>query len=410
MPEFNQAPVNYAQQYSQALRNAYPYLSYYADLWNQGENQVFRPLRGDTVWIPNMSTSGARAANRDRIDGVFNRNWNIDWQAMKMTMDREWDTLIDPLDMVQSDDVATIANVTRTFNEFQKIPEQDAYMSSKLSSFAEAFGGVDGTTLTSANILEYWDTYLAYMTNQRINRDRLRCKMTPDLYKLLKQAAGLTRFVETSEGFRGVDRNIARLDGVPIMEIPADMMQTAYSFDEGWAVADGAKTINMVLYNPDSLAAPIVYDVSMMSAPTAGSKGKYLYYERYYYDVFALRQRQAGIFANIGSFGTLGTLTVASVAGDASGKTVITVTGKQIGMTGEVAEGMELYETSGQSAAVSLTYGAALPTDDVTWTKVTKNPFTLTSQTASKYVTVALVNKQTGKVVAGGNTTLVVGA
>ena len=123
MPEFNQAPVNYAQQYSQGLRNAYPYLSYFADLWNQGENQVFRPLRGDTVWIPNMSTSGARAANRNRIDGVFTRNWNIDWQAMKMTMDREWDTLVDPLDMVQSDDVATIANVTRTFNECQKIPK-----------------------------------------------------------------------------------------------------------------------------------------------------------------------------------------------------------------------------------------------------------------------------------------------
>ena len=62
-----------------------------------------------------------------------------------------------------------------------------------------------------------------------------------------------------------------------------------------------------------------------------------------------------------------------------SGKTVITVTGKQIGLTGEVAEGMELYETSGQNAAVSLTYGAALP-DGVTWTKVTKNPFTLTSK------------------------------
>ena len=409
MPEFNQAPMNYAQQYSQALRNQYPYMSYYADLWNQGENQVFRPLRGDTVWVPSMRTSGARAANRDRIDGVFTRNWNQDWQAMKMTMDREWDTLVDPLDMVQSDDVATIANVTRTFNEQQKIPEQDAYMSSKLAGFAEAFGGVDGTSLTAANILEYWDTYLAYMTNQRIKRDRLRCKMTPDLYKLLKQAAGLTRFVETSEGFRGVDRNIARLDGVPIMEIPADMMKTSYSFDDGWAVADGAKTINLILYNPDSLAAPIVYDVSMMSPPTAQSKGKYLYYERYYYDVFALRQRQAGIFANIGSFGTLGTLSVSSVAGTAAGKTVITVTGKQIGLTGEVADGMELYETSGQSAAVSLTYGSGLP-GGATWAKVTANPFTLSSQTASKYVTVALVNKQTGKVVAGGNTTMLVGA
>jgi hypothetical protein len=38
------------------------------------------------------------------------------------------------------------------------------------------------------------------------------------------------------------------------------------------------------------------------------------------------------------------------------------------------------------------------------------NPITLKSQTAGKYITVALVNKQTGYVVSGGNTTLVVKA
>ena len=38
------------------------------------------------------------------------------------------------------------------------------------------------------------------------------------------------------------------------------------------------------------------------------------------------------------------------------------------------------------------------------------NPITLKSQTAGKYITVALINKQTGYVVSGGNTTLVVKA
>ena len=37
--------LNYAAQYGRELANAYPYLSYYADLWNQGESQRFRPLR-----------------------------------------------------------------------------------------------------------------------------------------------------------------------------------------------------------------------------------------------------------------------------------------------------------------------------------------------------------------------------
>ena len=406
---FSQNPMNYAVQYSRELANAYPYLSYYGDLWNQGEGQRFRPLRGKTVYVPSMTTSGARAANRDQITGVFNRNFNADWQACDLEMDREWDTLVDPLDMVETDDVATIANVTRTFNQFQKIPEQDAFMSAKLGKFAVDFGGVDGTTLTADNILASWDSYLAYMTDQRVNRDRLRAKITPAAYKLLKEAAGVTRFVDTGDGFRGVDRNIARLDGVLIQEVPSDVMKTAYTFTEGWAVADGAQQINLLLYDSMAIAAPVVYDTSMISPPSAQSKGKWLYYERYYYGVFALMQRQAGVFANRGGSPTLGTLVVTSAAGSASGASVVTVTGQQIKQGGSPAEGLALYYVSGTNAATSLTYGAALP-DGVTWVAAGGSPIALTSQTAGKYVTCALVNKQTGKVVAGGNAVLVVGA
>ena len=404
---FNQAPVNYAAQYGQELANAYPYLSYFADLWNQGEAVRFRPLRGKTVYIPSMTTGGARAADRNQITGVFNRNFNVDWQACDLSMDREWDTLVDPMDMDETNEVATIANVTRTFNELQKVPEQDAYMSSKLAGFAGQFGGIDATTLTSANILAQWDAYLEYMTDQRINRDRVQCKMTPAVYKLLKEATGLTRFVETAEGFRGVDRNVARLDGVRIMEVPSDMMKTAYDFTNGWEIGGSASQIGMILYDPTAIAAPIVYETSMISAPTAQSKGKWLYYERYYYDVFALRQRGAGVFAAVAA-PSLGTLAVSSVAGTvASGDTVVTVSGDLIGMTGEPANGLKLYYSAGNNAAVSCTYGAGLPAG-ATWVAMDTNPKTIASQTAGKYVTVALVNVQKNVVIAAGNAVEVV--
>lgn len=398
---FSQTPMNYAAQYGQELANAYPYLSYYADLWNQGEATRFRPLRGKTVYIPSMTTSGAKAVNRDQITGVFNRNFNVDWQACDLEMDREWDTLVDPMDMVETNEVATIANVTRTFNELQKIPEQDAYMSSKLAGFAGEFGGVDTTSLSAANILTSWDAYLAFMTNARINRDRVRCKITPDAYKLLKEAAGITRFVDAATGIRNIDRNVGRLDGVLIEEVPADMMKSAYVFTDGWVADASAVQINLLMYDPYAIAAPIIYDTSMMSAPTAQSKGKWLYYERYYYGAFALKQRGAGIFANLASSPSLGTLTVTSVAGTvANGDTVVTATGDLIGMTGFAPNGFELWYTAGNNSSPSITYGSALP-DGVTWKKMTTNPITLSSQTANKYVTVAVVNSA-GKAVAAG--------
>jgi hypothetical protein len=175
-----------------------------------------------------------------------------------------------------------------------KIPEMDAYLAAKLYAAVTP----DTTALTSANILTTWDGYLEALTNARVNRDRVTAYMTPATYKLLKEAAGLTRFIDTAEGFRGVDRNVARLDGVNVREVPADLMKSSYVFTEGWVPASGAKQINMILADPDAVAAPVKYETAMMSAPTAQSKGKYLYYERYYYGAFVLARRTGGIIVN----------------------------------------------------------------------------------------------------------------
>ena len=406
---FVKTDVNYAAEYSRALASAYPYLSYFGAIWASPNSNLYKPGMGKTMYIPNVTVSGARDVNRDQITGTFNRNWNNEFQAVTLQMDREWDTLIDPMDISETGDVATIANVTRMFNEFQKIPEMDAFMASKLASFASAFGGVSTSSLTSSTILSIWDDAIAYMTNQRVNRDRVVAYMTPDTYKLLKQATGITRFLEVSNGIQAADRNIARLDGVTVVEVPSDMMKTAYTFTEGWAVDTAhAAQINLLLVDPMAIGAPIKYETAMMSAPTAQSKGKYLYYERYYYGAFVLNQRQAGVFAHLGAAPSAGTLTVTSTAGSAAGASNIAIEGYGLNSNGAPVEGLKLMYSTGNNSALTITYGAALPS--ATWVEAAKAPIALTSQTANKHCTVALVNKQTGYAVAGGDTTLVVGA
>lgn len=403
------ATMNYAAQYGRELANAYPYLSYYGDLWNQGESRRFRPLQGKTVYIPTMSTTGAQAVNRDSIDGSFSRNFDLAWQACTLSMDREWSTLLDPMDIVETNDVATIANITATFNEFQKVPEMDAYMAQKLFGFAAQYGGIVTTSPDASNILTLWDNALAYMTDQRVNRDRVRCKVIPSVYKLLKEATGMTRFIEVTGGIRDVDRNIAKLDGVLIQEVPSDMLWSKYNFNTGWAKDTvSGQQIKMLFYDTMAVAAPVVYDTSMISAPTAQSKGKNLYYERYYYDVFALDQRKAGFYALAGSAPSLGELTITSTAGT-SGKSVITAAGTGlIWSTGEPIDGTKLVYCKNEDAAVAITYGAVPPIAK-TWVDMTSNPETITA-TGSKVITVVLVNKETGFAIAEGHATQVAGA
>ena len=190
------------------------------------------------------------------------------------------------------------------------------------------------------------------------------------------------------------------------------MMKTAYTFTTGWAINTvSAQQINFLLVDPEAVAFPVKYETAMVSAPTAQSKGKYLYYERYYYGGFVLDQRQAGVYAHLGASPTIGDLTVTSVAktgtGATAGDTVVTVSGDGIFADGNLMEGLELHYTSGNNAKTSCTYGAALP-DGVTWAKASSGTFELSSQTADKHITCALVNKQLQVVVAYGDTTLVV--
>lgn len=296
---FTPSAINYAVQYGRELANAYPYLSYFGDIWGSQNSQRFRPINANSIMIPSMEVGGAHAVNRDAMNGQFTRKFNLTWEPKVMSMYREWDTILDEMDIVETNEVATIANITRTFNEFQKIPEMDAYMASKLGAFATAASTADSTALTAANILSKWDDYLEAMTNARVNRDRVICYVTPATYKLLKQAAGITRFLEVANGIQAVDRNIAKLDGVRIVEVPSDLMQSAYDFTDGFAATAAAKQINLIMVDPLAVIAPVVYEVSMISAPSAATKGKNVYYESYYYDVFNLSKRTAGIRASI---------------------------------------------------------------------------------------------------------------
>ena len=122
------ANVNYAAEYSRALANAYPYLSYYGRIWSSNNSNLYKPGLGKTMYIPSLQVSGAHAVNRDQITGTFNRNWDNALQAVSLQMDREWDTLIDPMDVDETNMVATIANITKTFVEQQKVPEMDAFL------------------------------------------------------------------------------------------------------------------------------------------------------------------------------------------------------------------------------------------------------------------------------------------
>ena len=309
---FVKANINYATEYQRALEQAFPYALYFGKLYSTPNNGRFRWVNAKTIEIPSISTKGRTVADRDSI-GTAQRNYNNYWETKTLTNQRKWSTLVHPKDIDQTNMAASIANITRVFNEEQKFPEMDAYTISKL--FADWSTTVDGdsahqgytgktaddTDLTVGNVLSVFDELMLNMDNARVPVSGRILYATNEVKTLLKNATNIQRNWDVQLTADEVNRVVNRLDEVEIIPVPSELMKTKYIFSEGWAVdtAGGAKQINMALIHPGAVITPVSYTFSDLQEPTALTEGKYYYYEESFEDVFILNKKADALQFNV---------------------------------------------------------------------------------------------------------------
>ena len=305
------ATLNYAEQYSRALANAFPYSLYFGKLYATPNNGRYKIIDAKTIKIPRISTTGRVPASRDTI-ATAARNYDNSWETKTLENERKWSTLIHPMDIIQTDLVTTIANITRTFNEFQKFPEMDAYTISKIyhdwttSVAGEGYTGKTASTtaLTTTNVLAEFDAMMLKMDNARVPVTGRILYVTNEVKSMLKNAQidannTLNRQINVEGGEKAIDRRINRLDEVEIVGVPSELMKTLYSFSSGWAPAGTADQINMMLIHPNAVITPVSYAFAQLESPSALSEGKWVYYEESFEDVFILNNHADAIQFNI---------------------------------------------------------------------------------------------------------------
>ena len=171
------AGINYAEQYARALAQSYPYVLNFGALYATENNGRYRMGEdGKTIYIPNISTTGRVAADRDTI-ATATRNYDNAWEPKTLSNQRKWSTLVHPKDIDQTNEVASIQNITRVFNEEQKFPEMDAYCVSTLYKLWSSTDPKDSskkamtanaTALTKENVLAVFDKLMLNMDNARV--------------------------------------------------------------------------------------------------------------------------------------------------------------------------------------------------------------------------------------------------
>ena len=293
------AVLNYAESYSRELAQAFPYVLNYGALYNTPNNNVYRWVNAKTIEIPSITTTGRINANRDLV-AFASRNYDNNWEPKTLTNQRKWSTLVHPMDIDQTNMVTTIANITKVMNEEQKFPEMDAYCISKIYSDWTTLGNTADTTVpTSTNALQIFDALMLEMDNARVPVNGRILYVTNEVKYMLKEADKISREINVMDNNHVIDRVVNRLDEVEVIGVPAPLMKTLYDFSSGWQVGVGAKQINMFLVHPAAVITPVSYTFSQIDEPSAGSEGKYVYYEESFEDVFILNKKAGAIQFNV---------------------------------------------------------------------------------------------------------------
>lgn len=222
--------INYATQYAKELANAYPYVLYSGRLWSAENANKYKPVDAKTIKIPKLSTTGRVNGDRTTI-GDFSQNFSNSWETKELKNHRIWQTLVHPQDVNQTNQVASISNITKTMNETQKFPELDAMMFSTLYTLKNAKKAIvaEEAELTSKTALAKFDAMMDEMDEGLVPPTGRILYVDTYTKTLLDNAVAIVR----TNGDKVLSRTVSRLDEVDIVGVPTTLMKTNYTFNDG---------------------------------------------------------------------------------------------------------------------------------------------------------------------------------
>lgn len=214
----------------------------YAEQWNPQlleiliQGTLTSPFVTDNVrWVgaktfhfTQMSTTGYK--NHKRTGGWNKGSYVQTDVPFTVTHDRDISFLVDKADVDETNETASIFNISETFEKTQVVPETDALFYSKVAQVAQKTDGYHSSTAaatyTKAKVFGMLKDILAKGKLRRYRaRGSLIMYVTTAIMDALEQSTEFTRKIELTqiaEGGIGIETRVTDIDGVPVMEVIDD--------------------------------------------------------------------------------------------------------------------------------------------------------------------------------------------
>lgn len=286
--------ITLAVEYMDALDEVYSVESLTGGLEASPLN--VRPTgKAGTFEIQKIDTVGA--GDYSRALGHPGGNLSITWEAKTYSQDRGRYFTIDAMDELEA--MVTTTKALSSFLRNEIVPEVDAYRFAALATAA----GTDASAVfsTSAAVLTAWDVAIAAMGEAGVPQERLVAYMAWAPYTLLKNATTQYRIV--TEG-SALNREVTRLDGIPIVRVPMNRFHTGITLDAGATAAAGGYTntgagINFMLVDPAAVFADMKHSKTRMFSPEINQTGDMWRIDyRYYHDAWLLDNHADGVYVH----------------------------------------------------------------------------------------------------------------
>jgi hypothetical protein len=262
-------------------------------------------LNAKTFQFTQMSTSGYKPHSRS---GGWNKGV-VDQEGVSYTcmFDRDVSFIIDRADVDETNQTASIQNISNTFQKTQVVPECDALFFSRVATKALALDGYHSSTAigdyTAENVFGKLKGMLAAGKLRRYRANgSLVMYVNSGIMDLLEQSKDFSRKIEMTqiaEGGVGIETRVTSIDGVPIMEcVDDERFYSDFNWEPdngGFEPKAGAHRINVLIASLQT--CKIVPKISSIYffAPGAHTEGDgYLYQNRSLSDVFVFPNGKDG--------------------------------------------------------------------------------------------------------------------
>lgn len=325
--------INYAEQWQKQLLD----VVIQGTLCSPFITDNVRWLSAKTFHFTQLSTTGYK--NHTRTGGWNRGAANMADVPFTLYHDRDIEFLVDKADVDESNQLATIQNISQNFTETNANPEVDAEFFSKVASEAINAGLYSATALSSYTTANVYTRLKAMFKAGKLRTYRQRGTLvsyvSSTIMDLLERSTEFTRQItitSIANGGTGIESRVTDIDGVTLIEIMDDeRFYTEFDFagaTGGFTAAPGAQKINVLIACTETVKKVPKISSIYFFAPGQHTEGDgYLYQNRAYSGTFVFPNGKDNaidsVFVDYDLSST--TLTVTSVAGTAIGDSHVVV-------------------------------------------------------------------------------------